>query len=62
MKKVYIKENQIKLLKEVQNSPDKVIYNCEILDYVDDDAYAFIVNETENGIVVYMAESGRSNS
>ena len=55
MKKIYIKENKIKLLKE-SNSPDQVIYNSEVLEYYDKDAYAFIVNEIDNKIIVTIAE------
>ena len=55
MKKIYIKENKIKLLKE-SNSPDQVIYNSEVLEYYDSDAFAFIVSEIDNKIIVTIAE------
>ena len=55
MKKIYIKEDKIKLLKE-SNSPDQVIYNSEVLEFYDKDAYAFIVNEIDNKVIVTIAE------
>lgn len=55
MKKIYIKEDKLKLLKE-SNSPDQVIYNSEVLEYYDSDAFAFIVNEIDNKVIVTIAE------
>ena len=55
MKKIYIKEDKLCLLKE-SNSPDQVIYNSEVLEYYDKDAYAFIVNEIDNKVIVTIAK------
>lgn len=56
MKKIYIQENKLGLLKEEENCPDIVVYNCEVLEYYDKDAISFVVNEIKGNIIVTVAE------
>lgn len=60
MKKIYIKENKLKLLKE-ENSPDCVFIDDEALTYFDKDAHAFIVMNSKDGFKIAIGEEGSTH-
>ena len=61
MKKIYIKENKLSLLKE-ENSPDCVFIDDEVLNYFDKDAHAFIVMNGKDGFKIAIGEEGSIHS
>lgn len=61
MKKIYIKENKLNLLKE-GNSPDCVFIDDEALTYFDKDAHAFIVMNSKDGFKIAIGEEGSTHS
>ena len=61
MKKIYIKENKLSLLKE-ENSPDCVFIDDEVLSYFDKDAHAFIVMNGKDGFKIAIGEEGSIHS
>ena len=60
MKKIYIKENKLSLLKE-ENSPDCVFIDDEALTYFDKDAHAFIVMNSKDGFKIAIGEEGSTH-